>query len=64
MICSAHYWTGYYMIGTSVMKELMLKTIDHNTRLNPADIYLFKFNNRNARAMREVFSKLTIKTPE
>ena len=52
------------MIGTSIMKELMLKTIDHNTRLNPADIYLFKFNNRNARAMREVFSKLTIKTPE
>ena len=23
MICSANEWTGFYMIGTSVMKELM-----------------------------------------
>ena len=22
MICSANQWTGFYMIGTSVMKEL------------------------------------------
>ena len=26
LICSANQWTGFYMIGTSVMKELKLKT--------------------------------------
>ena len=30
----------------------------------PAGIYLFKFNNGNTRAMCEICSKLTIKTPE
>ena len=30
----------------------------------PANIYLFKVNNRNARKRCEIFSKLTIKTPE
>ena len=29
-----------------------------------ANIYLFKFNNKNTRKMCEIFSKLTIKTPE
>ena len=32
--------------------------------LFPADIYLFKVNNGNARTMCEIFSKLTIKAPE
>ena len=31
---------------------------------SPADIYLLKGNNRNARARYEIYSKLTIKTPE
>ena len=31
---------------------------------NPANNYLFKFNNENSRATREICSKLTIKTPE
>ena len=30
----------------------------------PANIYLFKVNNRNARKRCKIFSKLTIKTPE
>ena len=28
----------------------------------PADIYLFKVNNRNTRTRGEIFSKLTVKT--
>ena len=31
---------------------------------SPANIYLFKFNNRNTRKRCEMCSKLTIKTPE
>ena len=31
---------------------------------NPANIYLFKVNNRNSRKRCELLSKLTIKTPE
>ena len=27
LICSANQWTGFYMIGTSVMKELECRTI-------------------------------------
>ena len=30
----------------------------------PANVYLFKFNNRNTRKRCEIRSKLTIKTPE
>ena len=30
----------------------------------PAGIYLFKSDNRNTRKMREICSKLTVKTPE
>ena len=30
----------------------------------PANIYLFKVNNRNTRKRREICSKLTIKTPK
>ena len=32
--------------------------------LYPANIYLFKVNNRNTTKMCEICSKLTIKTPE
>ena len=31
---------------------------------NPANIILFKFNNRNTRKRCEIYSKLTIKPPE
>ena len=30
----------------------------------PANIYLLKFHNRNSRTRCEIYSKLTIKTPE
>ena len=30
----------------------------------PADIFLFKVNNRNTRTMHEFYSKFTMKTPE
>ena len=33
-------------------------------RSNPANIYLFKVNNRNTRKRCDICSKLTIKTPE
>ena len=48
-------------IGTeyfNTVKNLIL------TRINPANIYLFKVNNRNTRTRCEICSKLTIKTPE
>ena len=32
--------------------------------VNPANIYLFKVNNRNSRNKCEIYSELTIKTPE
>ena len=35
-----------------------------NPRYIPANIYLFKVNNRNTRKRCEIFSKSTIKTPE
>ena len=35
-----------------------------NLTINPANIYLFKVNNRNSRNKCEIYSELTIKTPE
>ena len=37
--------------------------IAHRKRVYPANIYLFKVNNRNTRKRCEICSKLTIKTP-
>ena len=34
------------------------------SKKKPANIYLFKVNNKNTRKMCEICSKLTIKTPE
>ena len=48
----ASQWTGFYKIETSVMK------------VSKAGTYLFKVINGNTRTMCEVYSKLTIKTPE
>ena len=38
--------------------------IEKNTGSYPAGNYMFKFNNGNTRTRCEIFSKLTIKTPE
>ena len=38
-----------------------LKESSKKKETNPADIYLFKVNKRNARERCEIFSKLTIK---
>ena len=42
--------------------ETMTELYDDD--LNPANIYLFKVNNRNTRKRCEIRSKLTIKTPQ
>ena len=34
------------------------------SRRNPADVHLFKVNNKSTRTRREICSKLTIKIPE
>ena len=36
----------------------------NGTAIHPANIYMFKVNNRNTRTRCEIYSKLTIKTPE
>ena len=41
--------------------EKMVSIEDHSI---PANIYLFKVNNRNTRKRCEIFSKFTIKIPE
>ena len=46
-------------ILTQRLKETSLKKLN-----NPANICLFKVNNRNTRKRFEICSKLTIKTPE
>ena len=43
---------------------MLLQTIQGGTQNLPANIYLLKVNNRNTGKWREIFSKLTIKTPE
>ena len=47
--------------------KLSIHVVSEGTTLilfAPADNYLPKVNNRNTRARCEIFSKLTIKTPE
>ena len=46
------------------MKLLFLSGRDLLLRRKPANIYLFKVDNRNTRKSCEICSKLTIKTPE
>ena len=45
----------------SFLKVIIFKS---NFKPFPANIYLFKVNNRNTRKRRETCSKLTIKTSE
>ena len=46
------WWLGLFYIANNISRQ------------NPANIYLFRFNNRNTRKGSEISSKLTIKTPE
>ena len=64
----AHLWDQLYSrvvyhsvnnILTQRLQETSLKKLN-----NPANICLFKVNNRNTRKRFEICSKLTIKTPE
>ena len=43
--------------------QTMLENVLYQTPI-PANIYLYKINNRNTRKRCEICSKLTIKTPE
>ena len=45
------------------MRKIIKKKYRKN-RNNPANIYLFKINNLSARIKCEIYSKLTVKTPE
>ena len=42
----------------------LLLTLNSFNVINAANIYLFKINNRNTRLRYEIYSKLTIETPE
>ena len=53
---------GYLMLINRV--HLMLLILKHHLLSITAGIYLPKVNNKNARTMCEICSKLTIKTPE
>ena len=48
------------------MNDLMKDSMNNlmNNSINQTGIYLFKVNNRNTRTMWEIYSRLTIKTPE
>ena len=51
-----------------ILSYLFVRNCDHfclnqNLALDPANIYLFKVNNKNTRKRCEIYSKLTIKTP-
>ena len=65
LICTANQWTGFYMIGTSIMKDLKLNIgLKWVNGYNVAGNYMFKVNSSNTRIRCEKCSKLTIKTPE
>ena len=58
--------TGTYSIITSIVQKKCLISNKNVTSGKHflADIYLFKVNNRSPRKRCEIYSKLTIKTPE
>ena len=47
-----------------IQRESYYGNIEYIQQINPANIYLFKANNRNTRKRCEICSKLTIKTSE
>ena len=70
-----YLWQLFYIISqypVAFMSEILLKVSEISSswftafvlKLDcPANIYLFKFNNRNGRNRCEICSKLTLKTP-
>ena len=52
-----NYETSYQLCPVSCV-------VMHKWMYNPANIYMFKFNNRNTRKRCEICSKVTIKIPE
>ena len=58
-------WSSAFTTPLRVIHPLtqQLNIPEQENRRNPANIYLFKFDNRNIRKMCEICSKLTIKTP-
>ena len=59
-----HFLTGFlsFIFLKPFSACCPLKSVD--TKHHPANIYLFKLNNRNTRKRCEICSKLTIKTPD
>ena len=47
-----------------IIRTYNILTVIYNFKPGPANIYLFKVNNRSTRKKCEICSKLTIKTPE
>ena len=66
MVCRANQLTVFYIVATLAFIELMTDpgTSPVFSRVNPANIYMFKFNNGNTRKMCEISLKLPIKTIE
>ena len=71
IVYTANQWTGFYMTGTAVMKELkVLKALTIFTKSSMINVWqnpytsVFKANDRNTRARCEICSKLIIKTSE
>ena len=52
------------MILKHIRNSVIAKKLNANCNRFPANIYLFKVNNRNIRKMCEICPKLTIETPE
>ena len=48
----------------TVWERSFMQFYNQAVNQNPPDNYLFKVNNRNVKTMREVRSKLAIKTPD
>ena len=55
----------YYIVQTTPSGQVLYIPTQHVRLIHyPANIYLFKVNNRNIRKRYDICSKLTIKTPE
>ena len=63
-IVNLHQSNLFYITDVKLKSIKKECTINREILIIPIDIYLFKVNNGNTRAMREICSTLTIKTPE
>ena len=58
-------WTDFCELNAfEVFRKCFIANYNHHANAIPANIYLFKINNRNIRKRCEICSKLTIKPPE